>query len=108
MEDKVVGRVTEAAGSLTGDETLEAEGRAGRSGAEKYLPSQKGEGQWKPKGRPDLECPRTKDQAVRRARELVKAHEPRSHLINGKEGDRTDFASTAGGVFSPFSRADAF
>ena len=32
----------------------------------------------------------------------------RSHLINGKEGDRTDFASTAGGVFSPFSRADAF
>ena len=32
----------------------------------------------------------------------------RSHLINGKEGDHTDFASTAGGVFSPFSRADAF
>jgi len=38
MEDKAVGRVTEAAGSLTDDETLEAEGRAGRSGAEKYLP----------------------------------------------------------------------
>jgi hypothetical protein len=32
----------------------------------------------------------------------------RSHLINGKEGDRSDFASPEGGVFSPFSRADAF
>jgi hypothetical protein len=31
-----------------------------------------------------------------------------SHLINGKEGDRTDFASTADGAFSRFSRADAF
>jgi len=28
MEDKAVGRVTEVAGSLTDDETLEAEGRA--------------------------------------------------------------------------------
>ena len=41
-------------------------------------------------------------------REVVMWLQTRSHLINGKEGDRTDFASTAGGVFSPFSRADAF
>ena len=43
MEDKAVGRVTEAAGSLTGDETLEAEGRAlGGAGQRSTCPARRG------------------------------------------------------------------
>jgi hypothetical protein len=89
MEDKAVGRVTEAAGSLTGDETLEAEGRAlgerGREVPTGYLPSQKGDSGNRRAGQISSGH-RTNDQAVRRVRELAKAHEPSQVLNYKKDG----------------------
>jgi uncharacterized protein YjbJ (UPF0337 family) len=87
--DKAVGRVAEATGSLTGDETLEAEGRAGQDGAEGELPRSG------PAGGGMVEAGetghvssihRTKDEAETSARELAKAHKPSQVLVYKKDG----------------------
>ena len=87
MEDKAVGRVTEAAGSLTGDETLEAEGRAlGGAGQRSTCQARGGMESGNRRAGQISSVHRTKDQAVRRARELAKAHEPSQVLIYKKDG----------------------
>jgi hypothetical protein len=65
--DKAVGRLGEAAGRLTGDESLEAEGRAVRRKGElkTYVVSPRAEGGWK---------------------ELARGHRPSQLLVYKKDG----------------------
>jgi hypothetical protein len=89
--DKAVGLVAEAAGSLTGDETLEAEGRAlGRTARrETYLVMAQSEGGWMVETGEAGQVSsvhRTKDKAETSARELAKAHKPSQVLVYKKDG----------------------
>jgi uncharacterized protein YjbJ (UPF0337 family) len=89
--DKAVGRVAEAAGSLTGDETMEAEGRAlGRSGQrETFRVLAQPDGGWiveTGEAGQVSSVHRTKDEAARSARELAKAHGPSQVLVYKKDG----------------------
>ena len=86
-----MGRAAEAAGSLIGDETLEAEGRVlGRvrqrstycvlaQPEEGWIVVTEGTGQI-------LSVHRTKDQAVTSAKEVAKSQEPSQVLIYRKDG----------------------
>lgn len=89
--DKAVGRVVEATGSVSGDETMEAEGRAlGRSGQKatvRVVPQP--EGGWIVETGRDGQVSsvhRTKDEAVMNARELAKANEPSQVLVYKQDG----------------------
>jgi hypothetical protein len=89
--DKAVGRVAEATGSLTGDETLEAEGRAlGRTARrETYRVVAQPEGGWMVEAGEAGQVSsvhRTKDEAETSARELAKAHKPSQVLVYKKDG----------------------
>ena len=89
--DKAVGQVAEAAGSLTGDETLKAEGRAlGRTAQrETYRVVAQPERGWMVEtgGIGQVSSiHRTKDEAVANARELAKAHKPSQVLVYKKDG----------------------
>jgi hypothetical protein len=88
--DKAVGRATEATGALTGDKTMEAEGRAERRRLERNtyrLVPQPGGG-WRIEGegvRPSG-VHRTKEEAARIARVLAKANKPSQLLVYRKDG----------------------
>jgi uncharacterized protein YjbJ (UPF0337 family)/predicted RNase H-like HicB family nuclease len=89
--DKAVGRVAEAAGSLTGDETMEVEGRAlGRSGQRKtFRVLAQPDGGWIVETGEVGQISsvhRTKDEAVGNAKELAKGHEPSQVLVYKKDG----------------------
>jgi uncharacterized protein YjbJ (UPF0337 family) len=89
--DRAVGRVAEATGALTGDETIEAEGRAlGRKGQRNTLRVvAQPEGGWivETGGAGQVSSVhRTKDEAVRSARELAKAHQPSQLLVYKMDG----------------------
>jgi Uncharacterized protein conserved in bacteria (DUF2188) len=89
--DKAVGRVAEATGSLTSDETLESEGRAlGRMGLRNtYRVVAQPEGGWvvEAGGAGQVSSVhRTKDEAAKSARELAKANEPSQVLVYKKDG----------------------
>ena len=89
--DKAVGQVAEAAGSLTGDETLKAEGRALDRTAQRetYRVVAQPERGWMVEtgGIGQVSSiHRTKDEAVANARELAKAHKPSQVLVYKKDG----------------------
>ncbi len=89
MVDKAVSRVAEANGALTGDETLEAEGRAlGRNRKTLRVLAQPDGGWIVETGEAGQvsSVHRTKDEAVRSARRLAKAHEPSQILVHKKDG----------------------
>ncbi len=89
--DKAVGKVTQTAGSLTGDRTLEAEGRAlGRKAQRNtFRVLAQPDGGWvvETGGAGQISSVhRTKDEAVGSARELARAHEPSQMLVYKKDG----------------------
>ena len=89
--DKGVGRVAEAAGSVTGDDSLESEGRAlGRTpDRETYRVVAQPEGGWiveKGTSGQVSSVHRTKDEAVQDARGIAKVHEPSQILVYKKNG----------------------
>ena len=89
--DKAVGRMAEAAGSLTGDETLEGEGRAlGRTAQrETYSVTAQPDGGWivEVGGAGQVSSVhRTKDEAVAGARKLAKANTPSQVLVYKNDG----------------------
>jgi predicted P-loop ATPase len=89
--DKAVARLAEATGSLTGDETLEAEGRAlGRTAQRNtYRVVAQPEAGWIVEGgeaRQVSSVHQTKDEAARNARELAKPHKPSQLLVYKKDG----------------------
>ncbi len=89
MVDKAVSRVAEATGALTGDETLEAEGRAlGQNRKTLRILAQPDGGWIVETGEAGhvSSVHRTKDEAVRSARKLAKAHEPSQVLVYKKDG----------------------
>jgi hypothetical protein len=89
--DRAVGRVAEATGALTGDKTIEAEGRAlGRKGQRNTLRVlAQPDGGWivETGGVGQVSSVhRTKDEAVRSARELAKADQPSQLLVYKRDG----------------------
>jgi hypothetical protein len=91
VADRSVGRVAEAAGSLTGDESLESEGRAlGRTpDRETYRVVAQPDGGWiveKGTSGQVSSVHRTKDEAVQDAQGRAKAHEPSQVLVYKKNG----------------------
>jgi hypothetical protein len=89
--DKAVGRVAEVTGSLAGDETMEAEGRAlGRTAQRNTyrVVAQPDEGWIVETGEAGQvsSVHRRKEEAARNARELAKAHEPSQVLVYKKDG----------------------
>ena len=87
--DKAVVRAADAAGSLIGDETLEAEGRASGRVRQRstYRMLAQPEARWivETGGTGQISSVhRTKDQAVTRAKEAAKTQEPRQVLIYRK------------------------
>jgi hypothetical protein len=88
MVDKAVSRVAEATGALTGDETLEAEGRALGRNRETLRVLAQPDGGWMVETGEAGQVPsvhRTKDEAVRSARKLAKAHELSQVLVYKKD-----------------------
>jgi hypothetical protein len=89
--DKTVGRVAETAGSVTGDESLESEGRAlGRTAdRETYRVIPQPDGGWvveKGKSGQISSVHRTKDEAVDDARGRAREHEPSQVLVYKEDG----------------------
>jgi hypothetical protein len=89
--DKTVGSVAETVGSVTGDETLESEGRAlGRTAdRETYRVIAQQDGGWvveKGKSGQVSSVHRTKDEAVEDALGRARAHEPSQLLVYKKDG----------------------
>ena len=89
--DEAVGRLGEAAGRLTGDESLEAEGRAVRRKGElkTYVVLPHPEGGWKVEvegaGRASS-VHRTKAEAQAAGKELARSHAPSQLLVYKKDG----------------------
>ena len=89
--DKAAGRLGETAGRLTGDESLEAEGRATRRKGElkTYVVSPHAEGGWKVQAEGANRASsvhRTKTEAQAAGRELARGHRPSQLLIYKKDG----------------------
>lgn len=89
--DKVLGEMTETAGAVTGDETLEAEGRAVQRGVERntYSVVARSVGGWEVEtggtGRAS-KVYETKDEAVKRAKALARNNRPSQLLVYKKDG----------------------
>ncbi len=89
--DKAAGRLGETAGRLTGDESLEAEGRATRRKRElkTYVVSPHAEGGWgvevEGAGRASS-VHRTKAEAQAAGKELARRHAPSQLLVYKKDG----------------------
>jgi uncharacterized protein YjbJ (UPF0337 family) len=89
--DKTVGRLAESAGSVTGDKSLEAEGRTmRRKGARKtYLVTPRSEGGWKVQAEGAKRASsvhRTKAEAVAAAKEKARSRAPSQLLVYKKDG----------------------
>jgi hypothetical protein len=89
--DRAVGRVAEATGTLTGDETIEAEGRAlGRMGQRytlRVVPQPEAGWIVETGGAGQVSSVhRKKVEAVRSARELAKADQPSQLLVYKRDG----------------------
>ncbi len=88
--DKTVGRATEAAGALIGNKTMEAEGRAEHRSVQRtiYRVMAQPEGGWIVEsgefGQVEGVHP-TKEEALRRAREVARAHQPSQVLVYKKD-----------------------
>ncbi len=89
--DKAAGRLAEGAGSVTGDKSLEAEGRAmSRKGERKtYLVTPHAQGGWKVQAegaRRATSVHRTKAEAVAAAKEKARSKAPSQLLVYKKDG----------------------
>jgi uncharacterized protein YjbJ (UPF0337 family) len=89
--DKTMGRVSEAAGRLSGDESLEAEGRVlGRKGELKtYLVKPHPDGGWKVQAEEATRATsvhRTKAEAVAAGKELARSKVPSQLLVYKADG----------------------
>jgi Uncharacterized protein conserved in bacteria (DUF2188) len=88
--DKAAGRLGETAGRLTGDESLEAEGRATRRKGElkTYVVSPHAEGGWKVQAEGASRASsvhRTKAEAQAAGKELARRHAPSQLLVYKKD-----------------------
>lgn len=87
--DKVVGGTREAAGTVTGDKTMEAEGRTERRMPERntYSVMPQPDGGWRNEGggAGSSGVHRTKEEAVKVARTLAKANKPSQVLVYRKD-----------------------
>ena len=89
--DKAVGRLAEGAGSVTGDKSLEAEGRAMRRKGERktYLVTPHRDGGWKVQAEGASRASsvhRTKPEAVAAAKEKARGQTPSQVLVYKKDG----------------------
>ena len=89
--DKAVGRMGEAAGKVTGDESLEAEGRALRRKSElkSYLVAPHADGGWKVQvegADRATSVHRTKAEAVAAGKELARGQAPSQLLVYKEDG----------------------
>jgi uncharacterized protein YjbJ (UPF0337 family) len=89
--DKTVGRLAEGTGSVTGDKSLEAEGRAMRRKGERktYLVAPRAEGGWKVQAEGAKRASsvhRTKAEAVAAAKERARSKAPSQLLVYKKDG----------------------
>jgi uncharacterized protein YjbJ (UPF0337 family) len=89
--DKAVGRLAEGAGKVTGEESLEAEGRTmQRKGERKtYLVTSRPDGRWQvgtEGASRATSVHRTKPEAVSAAKELARGHTPSQVLVYKKDG----------------------
>lgn len=99
--DKTVGRLAEGAGSVTGDKSLEAEGRAMRRKGERktYLVMPRAEGGWKVQAEGAKRASsvhRTKAEAVAAAKEKARGQTPSQLLVYKKDGLNVDEEKTYG------------
>ena len=99
--DKTVGRLAESAGSITGDKSLEAEGRAMRREAQRktYLVTPRAEGGWKVQAegaRRASSLHRTKAEAVAAAKEKARGQRPSQLLVYKKDGLNVEEERTYG------------
>ena len=89
--NKTVGRLAEGAGSVTGDESLEAEGRALRRKGERntYVVTAHPDGGWQvltEGASRATSVHRTKPEAVAAAKELARGQRPSQVLVYKKDG----------------------
>jgi uncharacterized protein YjbJ (UPF0337 family) len=89
--DKTVGRLAEGAGSVTGDESLEAEGRTLRRKGERktYVVTAHPNGGWQVRTEGASRASsvhRTKPEAVAAAKELARSKTPSQVLVYKKDG----------------------
>jgi len=89
--DKAAGRLGEAAGRVTGDKSLEAEGRAVRRKGElkTYVVSPRAEAGWEVRAegaRRASSVHRTKAEAQAAGKELARSHRPSQLLVYKKDG----------------------
>jgi uncharacterized protein YjbJ (UPF0337 family) len=99
--DKTVGRLAEGAGRVTGDKTLEAEGRATRrkSQLKTYVVVPHPNGGWKVQTEGTSRATsvhRTKAEAVAAAKELARGKTPSQLLVYKKDGLNVQEAKTYG------------
>jgi hypothetical protein len=89
--DKAAGRLGETAGRLTGDKSLEAEGRATRRKWElkTYVVSPHADGGWKVQAEGTNRASsvhRTKAEAQAAGKEMARSHRPSQLLVYKKDG----------------------
>ncbi len=91
IADEATGRINEAAGFLTGDRTLEAEGRADqrKSHRRTYSVRPQSDGKWRVEAEGASRASslhEMKDDAVRKAKELAQNQEPSQVLVYKQDG----------------------
>jgi uncharacterized protein YjbJ (UPF0337 family) len=91
MFDEAAGRINEVAGTLSGDKTLEAEGRADQRKAERktYSVEPQSDGKWRVEADDASRASSVhdvKDEAVRKAKELAQKHKPSQMLVYKQDG----------------------
>ena len=89
--NKAVGRLTEATGTASGDESLEAEGRATQRRGERktYVVTTHANGGWKVQvegASRATSVHKTKGEAVANAKELARSHQPSQLLVYKQNG----------------------
>lgn len=91
MVDEAAGQINEAAGFLTGDRTLEAEGRADqwKSRRKNYRVEPQSDGKWRVEADDASRASsihEMKDDAVRKAKELAQSQKPSQILVYKQDG----------------------
>ena len=99
--DKTAGRLAESAGKVTGDESLEAEGRTMRRKGERktYLVTSHPDGGWQVQTEGTTRATsvhRTKPEAVAAAKEFARGHTPSQVLVYKKDGMEVQEEKTYG------------
>ena len=99
--DKTVGRLAEGAGKVTGDESLEAEGRALRrkGGRKSYLVTAHPDGGWQVQTEGATRATsvhRTKPEAVAVSEEPARGHTPSPGVVYKKDGVEVQEGKTYG------------